>query len=181
VEVKIHEFLRRGTKVSTLFPKNFYAHKMNLCTQWDRGGLVDRRVGFNVVDKRITFTSTGNRSLFIQSVSVTFSDTAARLMSLSYAKIINLQLEIRNNGWRVVAEHSHTTSLTSVSLYQTTRRNIPEDGHLQSRRCQNLKSYHIWNLCTFRTGLPPSHALTYFVDLTAHFQLHRLGLNIVLY
>jgi hypothetical protein len=32
------------------------------------------------------------------------------------------------------------TSETSVNLYQTTRRNIPEDIHLRNRRRENLKS-----------------------------------------
>jgi hypothetical protein len=29
---------------------------------------------------------------------------------------------------------------TSVNFYQTTRRNIPEDGDFHSHRCENLKS-----------------------------------------
>jgi hypothetical protein len=29
---------------------------------------------------------------------------------------------------------------TSVNFYHTTRRNIPEDNNLHSRRCKNLKS-----------------------------------------
>jgi hypothetical protein len=33
------------------------------------------------------------------------------------------------------------TSETSVNFYQTTRRNIPEDSNLHTRRCENLKSY----------------------------------------
>jgi hypothetical protein len=33
-----------------------------------------------------------------------------------------------------------STSETSVNLYQTTRRNIPEDSHLHTRRRENLKS-----------------------------------------
>jgi hypothetical protein len=32
------------------------------------------------------------------------------------------------------------TSETSVNFYQTTRRNIPEDNHLRTRRRENLKS-----------------------------------------
>jgi hypothetical protein len=32
-----------------------------------------------------------------------------------------------------------STSETSVNLYETTRRNIPEDSHLHTRRHQNLK------------------------------------------
>jgi hypothetical protein len=32
------------------------------------------------------------------------------------------------------------TSETSVSFYKTTRRNIPEDGHLHTRLRENLKS-----------------------------------------
>jgi hypothetical protein len=34
-----------------------------------------------------------------------------------------------------------STSETSVNFYQTTRRNIPEDSHLHTRRCENLKSH----------------------------------------
>jgi hypothetical protein len=36
------------------------------------------------------------------------------------------------------------TSETSVNFYQTTRRNIPEDSHLHTRRRENLK-YHLLN------------------------------------
>jgi hypothetical protein len=34
-----------------------------------------------------------------------------------------------------------STSETSVNLYQTTRRNNPEESHLHTRRRENLKSY----------------------------------------
>jgi hypothetical protein len=34
-----------------------------------------------------------------------------------------------------------STSETSVSIHQTTRRNIPENSHLHIRRCENLKSH----------------------------------------
>jgi hypothetical protein len=33
-----------------------------------------------------------------------------------------------------------STSETSVNFYETTRRNIPEDSHLHTRRRKNLKS-----------------------------------------
>jgi hypothetical protein len=33
-----------------------------------------------------------------------------------------------------------STSETSVNFYQTTRRNIPKDSNLHSRRSENLKS-----------------------------------------
>jgi hypothetical protein len=36
-------------------------------------------------------------------------------------------------------------SETSINIYQTTRRNIPEDSHLFIRRRENLKS-HLMNL-----------------------------------
>jgi hypothetical protein len=36
-----------------------------------------------------------------------------------------------------------STSETSVSFYQTTRRNIPEDRHLLTHRRENLKSHLI--------------------------------------
>jgi hypothetical protein len=35
------------------------------------------------------------------------------------------------------------TSQTSVSLYHTTQRNIPEDGRLHARRRENLKSHTV--------------------------------------
>jgi hypothetical protein len=34
---------------------------------------------------------------------------------------------------------AQSTSETSVNFYQTTQRNIPEDCHLPTRRCENLK------------------------------------------
>jgi hypothetical protein len=33
------------------------------------------------------------------------------------------------------------TSETSANFYQTTQRNIPEDGNLHTRRRENLKSH----------------------------------------
>jgi hypothetical protein len=33
---------------------------------------------------------------------------------------------------------------TSVSFYETTRRNIPEDSHLHTRRRENLKSLNVY-------------------------------------
>jgi hypothetical protein len=35
-----------------------------------------------------------------------------------------------------------SSSETSVNIYQTTRRNIPEDSHIPARRRENLKSHH---------------------------------------
>jgi hypothetical protein len=35
-----------------------------------------------------------------------------------------------------------STPETSVSFYQTTRRNNPEDNHLYNRRLEKLKSHH---------------------------------------
>jgi hypothetical protein len=37
------------------------------------------------------------------------------------------------------------TSETSVNIYQTTRRNIPEDSHLHTRLRENPKSHQIFN------------------------------------
>jgi hypothetical protein len=38
-----------------------------------------------------------------------------------------------------------STSETSVNFYETTRRNIPEDSHLYTRRRENLKSRRVYN------------------------------------
>jgi hypothetical protein len=35
------------------------------------------------------------------------------------------------------------SSETLVSMYQTTRRNIPEDSHSHFRHCENLKSHPV--------------------------------------
>jgi hypothetical protein len=39
------------------------------------------------------------------------------------------------------------TSETSVKFYQTSRRNIPEDSHLHTRRRENLKSHIFRFIC----------------------------------
>jgi hypothetical protein len=45
------------------------------------------------------------------------------------AAIINLMME------------AASTSETLLNTYQTTQRYNPEDSHLHTRRCENLKSY----------------------------------------
>jgi hypothetical protein len=44
-----------------------------------------------------------------------------------------------------------STSETSANFYQTTRRNIPEDSYLHTRRRENLKSH----LGLLRSSLDP--------------------------
>jgi hypothetical protein len=40
-----------------------------------------------------------------------------------------------------------STSETSVNVYHSTRRSIPEDSHIRTRCCENLKSHHSpWSL-----------------------------------
>jgi hypothetical protein len=41
---------------------------------------------------------------------------------------------------RALMAEAVSTSETSFSIYQTTRRNIPEDTHLHTRSRENLKS-----------------------------------------
>jgi hypothetical protein len=45
-----------------------------------------------------------------------------------------------NQGIQDVVE-ARSISETPVNFYQTTRRSIPEDGHLHTRRRKNLKSH----------------------------------------
>jgi hypothetical protein len=47
-----------------------------------------------------------------------------------------------------------STSESSLNFYQTTRRNIPEDGHLHTRRRENLKSLR--RICWINPSLLPS-------------------------
>jgi hypothetical protein len=39
-----------------------------------------------------------------------------------------------------------STSEMPVNFYETTHRNIPEDGHLYTCRCEHLKSHLVKNL-----------------------------------
>jgi hypothetical protein len=52
---------------------------------------------------------------------------------------------------------AESTSETSVNLYQTTRRNNPEDNRLHTRRRENLKSqpYSIFSLKQFLNNPAP--------------------------
>jgi hypothetical protein len=45
-----------------------------------------------------------------------------------------------------------STSETSVSFYQITQRNIPQDSHLRTRRRENLKSPQILSMCAAYTS-----------------------------
>jgi hypothetical protein len=63
-----------------------------------------------------------------------------------------------------------STSETPVNLYQTTRRNIPEDSHLQTRYRVNLKSHQIYYCkanCSIRYHSPYSQK-TFFFEYIHH-------------
>jgi hypothetical protein len=67
------------------------------------------------------------------------------------------------------------TSETTVNFYQTTQRNISEDGHLRTRRRENLKSYqNVYD-----------HTETADVLVLPHYgkisQGHGLALNFITY
>jgi hypothetical protein len=49
-------------------------------------------------------------------------------------------MEAVNTSETSVSFRAMSDTHTSVSFYQTTRRNMPEDSHLQTRRRENLKS-----------------------------------------
>jgi hypothetical protein len=63
-----------------------------------------------------------------------------------------------------------STSETSVSFYQTTRRNIPEDGHFHTRHRKNMKSHNDM----FVRGDTPETFLTR-VLLVIEFRVDTLG------
>jgi hypothetical protein len=56
------------------------------------------------------------------------------------------------------------TSEMSVNFYQTTRRNIPEDSHLLTRRRENLKSHLVLIYCNFPSVIKK---LTYSISQVA--------------
>jgi hypothetical protein len=45
------------------------------------------------------------------------------------------------NSGLVLMMEAASSSEPSANIYQTTQRNISEDGHLHTRRRENLKSY----------------------------------------
>jgi hypothetical protein len=53
------------------------------------------------------------------------------VLTASIIRVINIALMME----------AVSTSETLVNLYQTTRRNIPEDSNLHNRRGENLKSH----------------------------------------
>jgi hypothetical protein len=56
--------------------------------------------------------------------------------------LVEVYQRFRGTYWATIALMMETASTfeTSVNIYQTTRRNIPEESHLRARRCENLKS-----------------------------------------
>jgi hypothetical protein len=44
-----------------------------------------------------------------------------------------------------------STSETSVNLYKNTRRTIPENSHLHTRRRESLKSHEMWDVGDYFT------------------------------
>jgi hypothetical protein len=61
-------------------------------------------------------------------------------------------LRLQHN-WIVLMMEAVSTSKTSVNIYQTARRNIPEDSHLHNLRRENLKS-HITEIRFFFMSMP---------------------------
>jgi hypothetical protein len=56
-----------------------------------------------------------------------------------------------------------STSKTLVNFYQTTQRNIPEDSHLQTRCCEDLKSHLLG--CDVLILVLDSHFLTVHLSM----------------
>jgi hypothetical protein len=78
------------------------------------------------------------------------------LSALSYFEITVLwhvapcslvEIDRRFKGAYHIHHQGDRTSVTSASFYQNTRRNLPEDSHLHTRRRENLKSHLIIFVC----------------------------------
>jgi hypothetical protein len=54
----------------------------------------------------------------------------------------NAQIRIYKYLFNALMMEAVSTSEKLVNVYQTTRHNNPEDSHLHSRRCENLKYTH---------------------------------------
>jgi hypothetical protein len=57
-----------------------------------------------------------------------------------------------------------SASETSVSIYQTARRNITEDSYLHTRRRENLNSHHTRALFAESRGNCPNVSMIIFID-----------------
>jgi hypothetical protein len=64
-----------------------------------------------------------------------------------------LECSVQSGITRTMME-AVSTSKTSLNFYQTTRRSIPEDSHLHTRRCKNLKSHQQVCFCNTRKPRP---------------------------
>jgi hypothetical protein len=63
---------------------------------------------------------------------------------------------------RAMMMEAANTSETSVNFYQTTRRYNPQDSHLHSHSCENLKS-HCLHIVYDRKVTTGSHMLTQII------------------
>jgi hypothetical protein len=61
---------------------------------------------------------------------------------LSVLQYCTVFLLLRRAVWFIMEAAS--TSETSVNFYQTTRRNNPEDSHLDTRSIENLKTHPVF-------------------------------------
>jgi hypothetical protein len=56
--------------------------------------------------------------------------------------VTSTERSLKNCIFRSLILEVGSTSETSVNIYQTASRNIPEDSHLHCHRCENLKKKH---------------------------------------
>jgi hypothetical protein len=86
---------------------------------------------------------------------------------------------LRRQVWRWLSMmEAASTPETSVSFYQTARRNNPEDSHRHTRRRENLKYQHFVSLCVFFSSRSLFHARPTGISFGCSFHvgifLHKL-------
>jgi hypothetical protein len=67
-----------------------------------------------------------------------------------------------------------STSQTSVNFYETTRWNVPEDGHVRSRRRKNLKSHSDYMFTVLLLTDQKASLVTRYVTILTNLLIHQI-------
>jgi hypothetical protein len=89
------------------------------------------------------FTLALSRAEDISVSNPSMNDSSGMLRRVAWYKLADVAEVLTAFIMRVIAltKEAKSTSETSVNFYQTTRRNLPEGNHLDTRRRKNLKPH----------------------------------------
>lgn len=104
-------------------------YRMSLCLRFERNMKT-----YRILDRDL------------RQIQVFRDVTPFRLALPKFRKTVAISSSVQNNPWTVSAKNVLRLFETTVSTYQSARRNIPEDLNLQQDRCENLKSLAPYNI-----------------------------------